>query len=207
MAEPETERKGRLTMRIGQLLLVVAAIALWVASRLTWVVVRSFDGLGQPKTATLSGAAWTTALLPLTVLLLAAAIAALAVRGWLLRAIAVLVALVSLAAGYLAVSLFVIRDVAVRGADLAQVPVMALVGSERHYGGAVVTLAAAVCSLIGAVLLMRSASTQRAGMTKYVAPGARRSIARTGNADAGMSERMLWDALDEGRDPTDTQGR
>ena len=61
-----------------------------MASRLTWVDVRSFDGLGQPKTATLSGGAWSTALVPLAVLVLAAAVAALAVRGWPLRMLAVL---------------------------------------------------------------------------------------------------------------------
>ena len=66
----------------------------------------------------------------------------------------------------------------------------------------------AVCTLIAAVLLMRSASIlgSAAGTTKYASPGARRSIARRDDADAGcqeMSERMIWDALDEGRDPTD----
>ena len=73
-------------IRVAQLLLVVSALGLWVASRLPWVAVRSFDGLGQPKTSTLSGATWSNALLPLAVLLLAAAVAGLAVRGWLLRA-------------------------------------------------------------------------------------------------------------------------
>ena len=82
----------------------------------------SFDGLGQPKTATLSGAAWSTALVPLALLVLAAAVAALAVRGWPLRLLAVLVAVASAGMGYLAIGLWVIRDVAVRAADLAQVP-------------------------------------------------------------------------------------
>ena len=41
-------------MRIGQLVLLLAAGALWLASRMTWVVVSSFDGLGQPETATLT---------------------------------------------------------------------------------------------------------------------------------------------------------
>jgi uncharacterized membrane protein (TIGR02234 family) len=55
-----------------------------------------------------------------------------------------------------------------------------------------------------------------------VAPAARRSIARGDDAQEAtaataetpqMSERMIWDALDEGRDPTDrpresdTEGR
>jgi len=97
--ETRSDRTGRLTIGIAQLLLVVAAAALWTASRLPWVVIRSFDGLGPPKSVTLSGASWSTALLPLAVLQLAAAVAALAVRGWALRALAGLLALVSFAVG------------------------------------------------------------------------------------------------------------
>ena len=216
-------RPGRRTIGIAQLLLVVAAAALWLASRLPWVVIRSFDGLGPPKSVTLSGASWSTALLPLAVLQLATAVAALAVRGWALRALAALLALASFAVGYLGVSLWAIPDVAVRGADLAHIPLVALVGSERHYLGAVAAVISAACTLIAAVLLIRSASvvgSAAAGPTKYASPAARRSIARRDNADnvsqdAGqdMSERMIWDALDEGRDPTDrpresdTEGR
>ena len=214
-----------MTTRIAQLLLVVAAGALWAASRLPWVVIRSFDGLGPPTEVTLSGATWSTALLPLALLMLATAVAALAVRGWPLRALAGLVAAASFAMGYLGVSLWLLPDVAVRGADLAHVSVVSLVGSERRYWGAGVAVAAAVCTLVAAVLLLRSVSTSgsdRSAATKYVAPGARRSIARGDDADQAkpataetpeMSERMIWDALDEGRDPTDrpresdTEGR
>ncbi|HYB36660.1 MAG TPA: TIGR02234 family membrane protein [Mycobacterium sp.] len=200
MANPRPDRWGRLAIGMAQVLLVAAAGALWAASRLPWVVIRSFDGLGPPKAATLSGASWSTALLPLALLLLATAVAAVAVRGWPLRVLAVLVAAASLAIGYLAVSLWEVPDVALRGADLAHVPVLSLVGSERHYLGAAVTLTAAVCTLVAAVLLMRSATST--GATKYATPTARRSMARRDDADA-MSERMIWDALDEGRDPTD----
>lgn len=206
-------------------MLVAAAVALWVASRLPWVVIRSFDGLGPAKEVTLSGASWSTGLLPLALLMLAAAIAAIAVRGWPLRVLAGLLAAASLAVGYLGISLWAIPDVAVRGADLAHIPVMSLVGSERHHAGAGVAVAAAVCTLIAAVLMMRSASepgSARSSATKYAAPATRRAIARRGDADGAMlegpetpemSERMIWDALDEGRDPTDrpresdTEGR
>jgi uncharacterized membrane protein (TIGR02234 family) len=192
-------------IRIAQLLLVLAALALWVASRLTWVEVRSFDGLGQPKTATLSGASWSTALAPCALLLMAAAVAALAVRGWPLRVLAFLVAAASAGMGYLAISLWVIRDVAVRAADLAQVPVAALVGTQRHYEGALVTLVAAVCALVGAALLMRSAASARSSATKYV----RRAAVGDSEGSDAMSERAIWEALDEGHDPTrhDTEGR
>jgi uncharacterized membrane protein (TIGR02234 family) len=188
------------TVRIAQALLALAAIGLWVASRLPWVAVQSFEGLGQPKTVTLSGATWSTALVPLAVLLIAAAIAALAVRGWVLRSLAVLVALASAAAGYVAISLWVVRDVAVRTADLARVPVTSLVGSDRHYGGAAVTLAAAVCALLGAVLLMRGAA--KGSQVKYASPAERRAAAIRSDSEGTMSERMMWDAIDEGQDPT-----
>ena len=195
--------------RVAQLLLVLAALALWIGSRLPWVEVSSFDGLGQPKDTTLSGAAWSTALIPLALLALAAAVAALAVRGWPLRLLAVLVAAASAGMGYLGLGLWVIRDIAARAAELAQVPVAALVGTQRQHWGAVLTVVAAVCALAGAVLLVRAAATAKSGTEKYAAPAARRAAAREDETEDGMSERMIWDALDEGRDPTgpDNQGR
>jgi len=95
----DTARRGRLIIGVAQVLLVVAAGALWGASRFTWVVIRSFDGLGPPKEIALSGASWSTALLPLAIVNLAAAVAALAVRGWQLRALAALLAVASFASG------------------------------------------------------------------------------------------------------------
>lgn len=202
-------------IRLAQLLLILAALGLWVASRLTWVVVTSFEGLGQPKTVTLSGSTWSTALLPLALLLLASAVAVLAVRGWPLRILAILVAAVSGLTGYLAISQWVVRDVAVRGAGLAEVTVASLVGSERHYWGAAVTLAAAVLTLLAAAFLIRSAGAGKGTTTKYVAPAARREAARRTpdeqlgpqtSGEGTVSERMIWDALDEGRDPTVADG-
>ncbi|KUH87609.1 MULTISPECIES: TIGR02234 family membrane protein [unclassified Mycobacterium] len=184
-------------IRAAQLGLVLAAAGLWVASRLTWVEVTSFDGLGQPRTVALSGGTWSTALVPLAVLLLAAAIAALAVRGWPLRVLAVLVAAASAGAAYLAVSLWVIADVAVRASHIAEAPVADLVDTQRHYAGAVVTVVAAVLALACAVLLMRSASSERSGAARYA-----RRVEQPEESAEEMSERAIWDALDEGSDPT-----
>ena len=186
-------------IRTAQLGLVLAAAALWGASRMTWVDVTSFDGLGQPRTVALSGGSWSTALVPLAVLLLATAVAALAVRGWPLRALAILSAIASAGMAYLAISLWVTRDVGVRASHLADAPVADLVGTQRHYGGAVVTVVAAVVTLACAVLLLRSATRESTGAARY----ARRTAVSTDKADDAMSERQLWDALDEGRDPTD----
>jgi uncharacterized membrane protein (TIGR02234 family) len=196
--------------RIGQLLLLVAAGALWLASRLTWVEVSSFDGLGQPETATLNGGTWSTALVPLALILLAAMLKSTVGPRWQLRLLALVVGALSAVMAYLAISLWVITDVAVRAAGLAEVPVADLVGTQRHYWGAVVTLIAAVLTLAGAVLLLRSPVKDEAEHDKYDAPARRREAARRRVAAGDeMSERTMWDALDEGRDPTkpDTEGR
>jgi uncharacterized membrane protein (TIGR02234 family) len=195
---------------IGQLALLVAAGALWLASRMTWVVVSSFDGLGQPETATLNGAAWSTALVPLALILLAAALKSMVGPRWQLRLLALVVGALSTVMAYLAISLWVIPDVAVRAAGLAEVPLADLVGTQRHFWGAIVALIAAVLTLAGAVLLLRAPVKNESKDEKYEAPARRREAVRRRAADGDdMSERMMWDALDDGRDPTkpDTEGR
>jgi uncharacterized membrane protein (TIGR02234 family) len=201
--------------RVGQLVLVLAAAGLWVASRMTWVVLESADGLGPPRTTMVSGATWAAALVPVAGLLLAAALAPLAVRGWALRTVALLIAVVSAGVAYMGLSLWMVADFARYAAAAADVPIINLVGgSERQYVGASLTLVAAVGTLFAAVLLLRSAVRAGAAPTKYAAPATRREVAaQEGSVDGtkgdGMSERMIWDALDEGRDPTlkDNEGR
>jgi uncharacterized membrane protein (TIGR02234 family) len=196
--------------RVGQLSLLIAAAALWLASRMTWVVVTSFDGLGQPKTANLNGGTWSTALVPLALILLAAVLKSTVGPRWQLRLLALVVGALSAVMAYLAISLWVVPDVAVRAAGLAEVPVAELVGTQRHFWGAVVTLVAAVLTLAGAVLLLRAPVKEASDDEKYEAPARRREAARRSAATGDdMSERMMWDALDDGRDPTkpDTEGR
>jgi uncharacterized membrane protein (TIGR02234 family) len=189
-------------MRIGQLALLLAAGALWLASRMAWVTVSSSNGLGQPQTATLTGGKWSTALVPLALMLLAAVLKSTVGPRWQQRVLAVIVGAMSAVMAYLAISQWVVPDVEVRAAGLADVPVADLV-IERHYWGAIITLIAAVLTLSGAVLFMRAPAKQASDEEKYEAPARRREAARR-HATAGkdMSERMIWDALDEGRDPT-----
>jgi len=178
--------------------MLLSAAALWGASRMVWVDVQSFDGLGQPKTTVLTGGSWSTALVPLAAILLVAAVAPIAVRGWRLGLLAVIVAGISAVMAYMAISLWVIRDVAARAVHLAEVPAADLVGTQRHYGGAILTLVAAIGALVGAVLLMRSVAKPRPEVDRYE----RRRSAQSPEDDADTSERVIWDALDEGSDPT-----
>jgi uncharacterized membrane protein (TIGR02234 family) len=190
-------------IRIGQLLLLVSAGALWLASRMTWVEVSSFSGLGQPKTMTLSGAQWSTMLVPLAVILGVSVLKSSIGPTWQLRLLALIVGGVGAVTGYLAIDLWRSGDIADRAARLADVPVAELVGAQPHYGGAVVTMFAAIATLAAAVLLLRSPARDRSATDKYSAPARRREAARAQKADGAPSERMMWDALDEGRDPTD----
>jgi uncharacterized membrane protein (TIGR02234 family) len=185
-------------IRLAQLLLMLSAAALWGASRMVWVDVASFDGLGQPKTTVLTGGSWWTALVPLAAILLVAAVAPIAVRGWRLGLLALIVAGTSAVMAYMAINLWVIRDVAPRAVHLADVPGADLVGTQRHYGGAILTLVAAIGALVGAVLLMRSVAKPRPEVDRYE----RRRSAQSPEDDADTSERVIWDALDEGSDPT-----
>jgi uncharacterized membrane protein (TIGR02234 family) len=185
-------------IRLAQLLMLLSAVALWGASRMVWVDVQSFDGLGQPKTTVLTGGSWSTALVGLAATLAVAAIAPIAVRRWRLGLLALIVAGMSAVTAYMAISLWVIRDVAVRAAHLAEVPITELTGTQRHYGGAILTLVAAIGALVGAVLLMRSVAKPRPEVDRYE----RRRSAQSPEDDADTSERVIWDALDAGSDPT-----
>jgi uncharacterized membrane protein (TIGR02234 family) len=189
--------------RFAPLLLVLSAAALWGASRMVWVDVQSSDGLGQPKTTALTGGTWWSALVPLAALLLVAAIAPIAVRGWRLGVLAVVIAGLSAVMAYLAITQWVIRDVAGRAVHLAGVPAADLVDTQRHYGGAILTLVAAVGTLVGAALLLRSVAKPRPEVDRYE----RRRSAQSPRDDADPSERVIWDALDEGRDPTDPDNK
>ena len=77
-----------------------------------------------------------------------------------------------------------------------------LVDTQRHYGGAIVTLVAAVVTLVGAVLLVRSAARAKPEAARYERRGA-----PAPQEAATTSERAIWDALDEGRDPTDPDNK
>ncbi|MFN8068534.1 MAG: TIGR02234 family membrane protein [Mycolicibacterium insubricum] len=191
------------SLRVAQLLLVAAAAALWGASRLTWVTVSTVADLGEAKTVRLDGATWAAALVPLALVLLATAVATLAVRGVLLRVLAVLVALTVAGIGYLGISQFTGADVTPRAAVLADVPVASVAEVQRSHPAAVLPLLAGVVGLAAAVLMMRVARGTAGTVGRYAAPAARRdAAARPGAAGGEVSERSLWDAIDEGHDPT-----
>ncbi|MCM3895617.1 TIGR02234 family membrane protein [Gordonia sputi] len=261
--EKQVARAQRRTKLLGSILLAAAALAFWIASRLTWATVLAADGLSPARTFDVKGSDWSPWLTPLALVLLAAILAAMSLRGWGLRILALLVAAAGVLAAFPAISLVMggTNDTyAATAAGLNDRYVVQLV--TTHNWVAVVVLIGSLCAVAAGVLLMRVASG--AGMSsKYKTPAARRediereifaehkrrqaaeSAQTDKNAQAGKdarsanaassegsspvqkgaaadtsaesggstgdqtdapdapNERMLWDALDTGIDPTD----
>ncbi|MGK8524668.1 TIGR02234 family membrane protein [Nocardia asteroides] len=197
-------------------LLAAAAAALWASSRMTWVTVTSSDGLTQPRTDRLGGGVWFGALTPLALVLLASIAAVLATRGWLRRVVGVLIALVAAVAAVPAFALLTNSGkVAERAAKLAELPARAQVESATATAfPAVLALLGAIAAFgAGALLARMPAETARLS-GKYDNPVFRRAAATAevtqrraqspdDRSSAQLSERVLWDALDAGTDPTE----
>ena len=194
--------------------MALAAAAMWGASRLTWVTVSSSDGLTEPRTDELVGATWFGALTPLALVLLAAIAAVLATRGWLRRLVGILIGLV---AAVTAVPPFALLTgsgaTEDRAATLAELPGRATVTSvETAAFPAWLTLVAALAAFVAAVLLAKMPEDAARLSGKYDNPVVRRAAAsdevakRRGEAageNEDLSQRVLWDALDAGADPTE----
>jgi uncharacterized membrane protein (TIGR02234 family) len=204
-------------------LLAVAAAALWGSSRMTWVTVSSTDGLTEPRTKHLDGGVWFGALTPLALVLLAAIAAVLATRGWLRRMFGVLIGLVAAVTAVPAFALLTKSGAtAARAATLAELPGRATVTEVVTAPfPAVLALAGALAAFTAAVLLARMPEDSARLTGKYDNPVFRRAAAteevaqrRTEEAVGGansatgqISERVLWDALDAGTDPTEEAAR
>lgn len=190
-------------------LLAVAAAALWGSSRLTWVTVTSADGLTEPRTDKLNGGVWFGALTPLALVLLAAVAAVLATRGWVRRLVGILVALIAAVTAVPALALLTGSGATEeRAAALAELPGRAEVQElVTASGPALLALAGALGAFGAGLLLTRMpAGTERLS-GKYDAPATRKAAAtravQEGTAGGPLPERVLWDALDAGADPTD----
>lgn len=205
-------------------LLAVAAVLLWGSSRMTWASLEITSDYGLPRTKDLDGGVWFGALTPLALVFLATIAAVFATHGWARRLIGLVVAVLAAVAAVPGYALLVGRgETAERAARLAE-----LHGGD-HAGAVTTSTLPAVLSLAGAVaafgaglLLVRTSSTAAKMSGKYDNPAKRKLSAaeqvaehhvrsqqtESGSPQGGeqqLSGRVLWDALDEGVDPTDIE--
>ncbi|MGW0639439.1 TIGR02234 family membrane protein [Nocardia salmonicida] len=195
-------------------LLALAAAGLWASSRMTWVTVHSADGLTEPRTDDLDGGVWFGALTPLALVLVASIAAVFAVKGVLRQLLGVVISVVAAAAAVPGFALTVgAGRTAERAGTLAELPVRAVVSSaETHLAPAILSIFAASLALAAGILLTRRPGERAEVSDRYDNPVFRKADASAAvskqNAETGtaapLSDRVLWDALDAGTDPTDT---
>ncbi|GAA2069747.1 TIGR02234 family membrane protein [Williamsia deligens] len=233
VTEPDAAAIRRRGVRTAAILLVLSAAALWGASRLPWASLTAQDGLSPERHFTVHGSDWSPWLTPVAIVLVAAVAAAVALRGWALRITAAVVTVIGVVSILPVISLLTGNDpgaYAARSIDLAGRYQVASV--DTHPWVAAVVVLGAVLALAGATMLLRVARGGTAMSSRYKTPAARRAeleetvfaerearrddtapelsapsspTAAAGTADGadGVTERMLWDALDTGADPTD----
>ncbi|MGW0252441.1 TIGR02234 family membrane protein [Nocardia goodfellowii] len=217
-AESELPAAPRDTgVRVPIVLMALAAALMWGASRMTWVTVTADDGLTEQRTVHLNGGVWFGALTPLALVLLAAVAAVLATRGWPRRLIGILVALVAAVTAVPAFALFTgSGSLADRSMALAELPARAVyVDGATSSLGPALSFVAALAAFAAGVLLARMPRDSAQLSGKYDNPVSRRAAAtehvenrRTADEpDGQLSERVLWDALDAGTDPTEDAQR
>ena len=221
---------GRTRPVFPVVLLAVGAIALWGSSRMTWVTLHSSDGLTEPRTQHLDGGLWFGALTPLALVLLASIAAVFATKGWLRRLVGAVVALVGAVAVIPGAALLTQHArIAERAATLAELPARAHVGEATASAfPAALSVVGAIAAFVAGVLLARmpgttarmsgrydnpvfrraAAAEQVAGRRPAAAPESAAASAQTPSSEPGeLSQRVLWDALDAGADPTDDDPR
>ncbi|BDD82785.1 hypothetical protein TPB0596_25480 [Tsukamurella pulmonis] len=209
-------------LAIASLLLAGAAGAVWGSSRMSWMGVTIADGLTVERSVDVAGHTWAPALAALWLVFLAAIAAGLALKNWARGVVAVIVAVAAIGTAYPAVTVLtqepdigylekILRDAPADG-DAGGV----IMGNKDYISqvdpalaGPWVAILGAVLAVLAATLLMRS--LRRGGMgSQYVSPAARRAELEQrvfdGAAAEPSSERDLWDALDGGDDPTETEG-
>lgn len=205
MSENKT---GKRATGIAALLLALAAVCLWGASRMTWVTVTSSDGLGEDRVTDLDGGTWAAATTPLALVLVAAIAAAFAVRGWVVRVVGGLVAVVAIVASLPAIGLLVSGASNEAAADIAGFERVGtqVTATDVSTTPALVVLLGALLALAAAVVLVRKPAAAGGLSSKYDSPAARREAASKRSSGTTRQEpqtqRMLWDALDAGDDPT-----
>ncbi|GAA4679405.1 TIGR02234 family membrane protein [Gordonia humi] len=206
---------GRRRQGIASLFLIAAALLLWISSRMRWAEVIAEDGLGEPRSFDVHGSDWSPWLVAVALLFVAGVVAQFAVRGWALWLVALILALAAIMSVFPGISLIgegANNLFAARAIDLdPKYDVRAVLAfSTPGY----VVIAGAVCAAIAAVFVVRGAAA--GGMSsKYTSPAARREelerkvfaererAARGETTESDGNERLMWDSLDNGLDPTE----
>lgn len=194
----------------------LAAALMWGSSRLTWLSVSIFDDKSGDAHHDLVGAVWSTETTAVSLLLLAAVVATLALRRLGRRIVAAIAALAAAAASWQPLQLLLY------GADPLRVKELLTSGaaSQRQSNpvtviewaqitdisvstlGPALTLFGCALGLFAALVLVMKPGEDRARKSKYELKQAREERLTSELEEDPDSPRLMWDALDADVDPT-----
>lgn len=209
--------RGPRTRLLAIALVLLGAGLTWASSRAGWITMQVADGLQPPRPESVIGATWAAELAPIALAMGAAVVALLVVRGSFYRVVGVVIGALALAVGVAATRSLVAGAEMDRVRQLEALPARAEIAELAVVWWAPgLALAGALAALAGAVLAVVVPLQGKAASGRYQTPSARRDDARavlhsegregaiSGGAAAGipLDERLLWDALDAGEDPT-----
>ncbi|MDN5759517.1 MAG: TIGR02234 family membrane protein [Tomitella sp.] len=204
-------RRQTRTMVLVAVLLLLGALAVWWSSRMVWVDYTYENGLLPPVEDTIDGSGWATELTPLALVLLAGIAAMFAVRGWAQRIVGALVA--AAGAGVLARSIVALTS-AIDPADIVRIDELragaVVTASHAHPGAVILAIVGGLLAAAAGFVLIARPRPRQVLPSKYETPAARRdSVTRAmaamseDSTDDDMTQRLIWEALDAGTDPTD----
>jgi hypothetical protein len=166
------------------LLLALGALVVWLASRLTWTWTTQLTPLHGRTVVRQAGSQVEPGLVALALLALAGIAAVLAIGGWFRRIVGGLVVVAGLAVLWIGVS----GLPGVFGAHPAGYP------RWQVLGGHALALVGGLLLIAAGALVVRAAARLPKLGGSYQTPSAAKR--------AATSEAQLWQALSEGKDPT-----
>lgn len=207
--------------KFGPFLMLLSSLALWVSSRMTWVNAAVDDDKAGAAHMTLTGSTWALETTAVALLVLAGAVAGVALRRGARRIVGIVVAVAAAGVAWRPVALLTygadpqrtqaLLEGARANANAVSVDSISswaqVTEATVAAAGPALALVGAAAALLGGVLLAMQPGVDGARSTKYESRAARAErLAEELDSDPD-SGRVLWDALDEGIDPTDTQGQ
>ena len=199
---------------LSALLIGAGALVVWISSRMNWITVEAFDDKSGATTQSLVGATWSTEIMALALALAAACVAGLVLRRLGRRIVGASLSPLSLLTG----------EATAEDAERARTLLTSGVASQRasegtllsewaeimdlstHPAAAIVALIGCALALFGGVLLAMRPGVDSVQAGRFERRQARADKIRTDLEQAPDSGRVMWDALDEDIDPTDTSG-
>lgn len=214
---PDKAAGSKKHSRLAALGLVLSSLILWLAGRMSWVTAVSEDDKAGRAVNDVPGATWSVELIALASAFLAGALAVLVLRRQARRIIGVVCAIAAIA-GSVGPTLLLVQ-----GADPERAKALLTAGATSSKANAPVSISewavvteatvnplgvalallGFAVALVAAVVVVMRPGHDSPRVSKYERAATRREKLEEELETSPDSQRVMWDALDAGLDPTD----